>query len=155
MDSKLINLHSHPSESNEPVKGATPSTAALNQQSLKARWDTSSNSSPDEWRDWIKLLGLELLHESPSVALRACQELAQEHDNLNRELFNVAFISCWTSLHENYQVSVRFDIEPHDPRLISLRFPSERPLRCHLNRHLSWPRGRGQPPAQRVRVCRA
>jgi FKBP12-rapamycin complex-associated protein len=91
-------------ESNETPKIATPAPAAVNQQSLKQVWDTSMVASQEEWRDWTKRLGLDLLRESPSVALRACQELAQEHNALNEALFNVAFISCWTTLYEPYQV---------------------------------------------------
>lgn len=91
-------------ESNEAPKIATPAPAAVNQQSLKQVWDTSMVATQEEWRDWTKRLGLDLLRESPSVALRACQELAQEHNALNEALFNVAFISCWTTLYEPYQV---------------------------------------------------
>lgn len=85
------------------VKATAPAQSALNQQSLKQTWDTSVVSTSDEWRDWAKGLGSELLRESPSVALRACQDLSEEHEPLNRELFNVAFISCWVVLYEPYQ----------------------------------------------------
>jgi FKBP12-rapamycin complex-associated protein len=84
-------------------KSATPAPVAVNQQRLKRAWGTAGVSTPEEWREWSKQLGLELLRESPSVALQACQDLAEEHESLNRELFNVAFISCWTSLYEAFQ----------------------------------------------------
>lgn len=73
----LLTGSSH-SDGAEAANTATPGNVAVNQQALKQVWDTSLVSTADEWRDWSKQLGLELLHASPSVALRACQDLAQE-----------------------------------------------------------------------------
>ena len=47
---------------------------------------------------------VELLKESPSPALRSCSALAQKYHALARELFNAAFVSCWTDLYDQYQV---------------------------------------------------
>jgi FKBP12-rapamycin complex-associated protein len=39
-----------------------------------------------------------LLKESPSPALRSCWALAQTYSQLPRDLFNAAFVSCWSEL---------------------------------------------------------
>jgi serine/threonine-protein kinase mTOR len=44
------------------------------------------------------------MKESPSQALRSCVTLAELYPPLGAELFNVAFVSCWTELYEQYQV---------------------------------------------------
>lgn len=54
--------------------------------------------SKDDWVEWLKRLSIGLLKDSPSHALRACLMLAQEYETLLRDLFNAAFISCWTEL---------------------------------------------------------
>jgi FKBP12-rapamycin complex-associated protein len=79
----------------------------VNQQQLKAAWDCSNVTSKQEWLEWIKRLGNELMRESPSQAIRASRNLAEVHPPFARELFNVAFVSCWTELYENYQVGIR------------------------------------------------
>lgn len=56
--------------------------------------------------DWIRRLRLELLKGTPSHSLRACAEMANSFQPLARELFNAAFMSCWTSLTEQFQVYV-------------------------------------------------
>ena len=48
--------------------------------------------------EWLRRLGVELLKESPSPALRSCWALAQAYNPLSRELFNAAFVSCWNEL---------------------------------------------------------
>jgi FKBP12-rapamycin complex-associated protein len=51
----------------------------------------------------MRRLSVELLKESPSHALRACASLASVYHPLARELFNAAFISCWTELYDQFQ----------------------------------------------------
>jgi FKBP12-rapamycin complex-associated protein len=77
----------------------------VNQQHLKKAWETSQRSTKDDWAEWIRRLSVELLKESPSHALRACASLAAVYYPLARELFNAAFISCWTELYDQFQVS--------------------------------------------------
>lgn len=76
----------------------------VNQQQLKAAWDCSNVSARTEWLEWQKRLGNELMRESPSQAIRASRNLAENHPPFAKELFNVAFVSCWTELYESYQV---------------------------------------------------
>jgi FKBP12-rapamycin complex-associated protein len=51
----------------------------------------------------MRRFSVELLKESPSPALRACAGLAGMYHPLARDLFNAAFISCYTELYPNYQ----------------------------------------------------
>jgi FKBP12-rapamycin complex-associated protein len=68
----------------------------VNQVQLKAAWR----------------LGNELMRESPSQAIRASRNLAEVHPPFARELFNVAFVSCWAELYDQYQVgTARVPIE--------------------------------------------
>ncbi|BFZ53909.1 phosphatidylinositol kinase-related protein kinase tor1 [Savitreella phatthalungensis] len=75
----------------------------VNQQHLKNAWEASQRSTRDDWQEWIRRLSVELLNESPSHALRACAGLAGLYFPLAKELFNAAFVSCWTELYEQYQ----------------------------------------------------
>jgi hypothetical protein len=77
----------------------------VNQQHLKQAWDVSQNTNKEHWSEWIRRLALELMKESPSHALRACAALTETHLPLAKELFNAAFVSCWTELFEQYQES--------------------------------------------------
>lgn len=81
---------------------------AVNQQHLKQAWDTSQVRSREDWLEWIRRLAVEFMKESPSHALRACMSLADVHIPLARELFNAAFVSCWTELFDQYQVYLPF-----------------------------------------------
>ncbi|KTW30812.1 hypothetical protein T552_00524 [Pneumocystis carinii B80] len=84
---------------------------SVNQQHLKNAWETSQKSTKDDWQEWIRRLSVELLKESPSHALRACASLAAVYYPLSRELFNVAFLSCWNELSDHYQEELVRSIE--------------------------------------------
>ncbi|BFF94581.1 serine/threonine-protein kinase Tor [Drosophila madeirensis] len=70
---------------------------------LRTAWQVTRRVSKDDWVEWLKRLSIGLLKESPSHALRACCSLAQEYDTLLRDLFNAAFISCWTELSPEHK----------------------------------------------------
>jgi serine/threonine-protein kinase mTOR len=76
----------------------------VNQQHLKQAWDTSQVSTREDWIEWLHRLSVEFMKESPSHALRACMSLVDIYPPLARELFNAAFLSCWTELYDQYQV---------------------------------------------------
>lgn len=80
------------------------SKLAVNQQHLKQAWDVSRIEIRQDWQDWFRKFSTELLRESTSHALRACVSLVEAHPPLGLELFNAAFISCWTELFDQYQV---------------------------------------------------
>ncbi|KAK5092938.1 phosphatidylinositol kinase-related protein kinase tor1 [Exophiala xenobiotica] len=83
----------------------------VNQQHLKSAWDTSQKSTKEDWQEWMRRFSVELLKESPSHALRACATLAGVYPPLAKDLFNSAFVSCWTQLYEQYQEELIRSIE--------------------------------------------
>ncbi|KAF9147911.1 phosphatidylinositol kinase- protein kinase tor1, partial [Linnemannia schmuckeri] len=75
----------------------------VNPVALRRAWDTQSRSTREDWTDWIRRLTLEMLKETSSHSLRACAEMATSFPPLARELFNSAFMSCWTVLPEQFK----------------------------------------------------
>ncbi|KAG8741303.1 phosphatidylinositol kinase- protein kinase tor1 [Ceratobasidium sp. 414] len=96
---------------NEPAAAPESTKMAVNQQHLKQAWDISQVRSREDWLEWIRRLAVEFMKESPSHALRACMSLADVHIPLARELFNAAFVSCWTELFDQYQEDLVRSIE--------------------------------------------
>lgn len=72
-------------------------------QQLCMAWQVNRRVSKDDWVEWLKRLSIGLLRESRSHALRACRVLAEDYDKLLRDLFNAAFISCWTELSTEHK----------------------------------------------------
>ncbi|KAI9833190.1 MAG: hypothetical protein M1819_003813 [Sarea resinae] len=92
----------------------------VNQQHLKNAWEASQKSTREDWQEWMRRFSVELLKESPSHALRACAGLAGIYYPLAKDLFNAAFVSCWTELYDQYQEELVRSIEaaltsPHIP----------------------------------------
>ncbi|KAI0825631.1 FAT domain-containing protein [Irpex lacteus] len=77
----------------------------VNQQHLKQAWDISQVATREDWDEWMQRLSVEFMKESPSHALCACMSLVDVHTPLARELFNAAFLSCWTELYDQYQLT--------------------------------------------------
>ncbi|KIK95251.1 hypothetical protein PAXRUDRAFT_33077 [Paxillus rubicundulus Ve08.2h10] len=90
---------------------AEPAKLTVNQQHLKQAWDVSSVTTREDWTEWMHRLSVEFMKESPSHALRACMSLVEFHPPLAKELFNAAFISCWTELYDQYQEGLVRSIE--------------------------------------------
>ena len=95
----------------------------VNQVHLKSSWEASQKSTREDWQEWLRRFSIELLKESPSNALRACAGLANLYQPLAKDLFNAAFVSCWTELYEQYQEELIRSLEiaitsPHIPREI-------------------------------------
>ncbi|TVY80760.1 Serine/threonine-protein kinase tor2 [Lachnellula suecica] len=78
---------------------------------LKAAWDATGKSTKEDWQEWMRRFSLTVLTESPNHALRACATLASVYAPLARELFNSAFVSCWSDLFESYQDDLIQNIE--------------------------------------------
>lgn len=70
---------------------------------LQKAWTATRRVSKDDWLEWLRRLSVELLKQSPIPALRSCISLAQTYSQLPRDLFNTAFVSCWTELKEPMQ----------------------------------------------------
>lgn len=51
-----------------------------------------------DWLEWIRKLSYSLIKCSPSVVIRTCHNLAVVYIPLQKELFNIAFLSCWDEL---------------------------------------------------------
>lgn len=73
---------------------------------LQVLWQSIRRVSKDDWIEWLKTLSIGLLKESQSPALRSCKALAQNYPQLLRDLFNAAFISCWTELSEEKKMQL-------------------------------------------------
>ncbi|CAA9998750.1 unnamed protein product [Nesidiocoris tenuis] len=63
----------------------------------------SNTSRKDDWLEWLRGLSIELLKSSSSPALRSCGALAETYMQLPRDLFNAAFVSCWTEIPKHHQ----------------------------------------------------
>ncbi|KAJ1812906.1 phosphatidylinositol kinase- protein kinase tor1, partial [Coemansia sp. RSA 2675] len=78
----------------------------VNATVLRRAWTVSQSMSKGEWAGWLSKFSNELVRQSPSAALRACSGLASKHPKLCKELFNAAFVSCWTELPGQYQQEI-------------------------------------------------
>lgn len=94
----------------------------VNQEHLKSAWEASQKSTREDWQEWMRRLSVELLKESPHHSLRACAGLASVYPPLAKDLFNSAFMSCWTELFDRYQDDLTRSIEL---ALISPNIPPE------------------------------
>ncbi|KAI0408502.1 TOR kinase [Xylaria palmicola] len=83
----------------------------MNAIHLKSAWDTKGKSTKEDWQEWLRRFSTTLLTESPNHALRACASLASVYLPLARELFNSAFVSCWSELYEQFQEELIQNIE--------------------------------------------
>ncbi|ODA76987.1 hypothetical protein RJ55_07504 [Drechmeria coniospora] len=83
----------------------------MNAIHLKAAWDTRGKSTKEDWQEWLRRFSTMLLTESPNHALRACASLASVYLPLARELFNSAFVSCWSELFDQFQDELIQNIE--------------------------------------------
>ncbi|KAL2022046.1 hypothetical protein VTK56DRAFT_6286 [Thermocarpiscus australiensis] len=100
-----IPMEPYPAENNPPKK------LDLNPMHLKQAWETRGKSTKDDWHEWFRKLSTTLLSESPNHSLRACASLASNYQPLARELFNSAFVSCWSELYEQFQEELITNIE--------------------------------------------
>ena len=83
----------------------------MNQPVLTKACDTTSRSTKEEWMEWMKRLSMEFLLQSPSPSIRAAAAIGTGYYPLARELLNVAFISCWVDLYDQYQDQILKSIE--------------------------------------------
>lgn len=74
--------------------GVANHSLAINEALLIKSFDPSQCADRESWFEWIRRLGIELLRESPSPALRSCASLANIYYSFGKELFNAAFASC-------------------------------------------------------------
>lgn len=96
----------------------------VSQDNLKKAWTPSNRSTEDDWGVWMRGFQIKLLEESPSSAIRACSTLANKFEPLAKELFNAAFLSCWSELSDTYQDDLVVSLEE------SFRSPNIPPEIC-------------------------
>lgn len=87
-----------------PASGAM--RVHVNAKLLSQVWEVGRRSTKEDWEEWIQSLGFALFSESGSPALRACRLLAEVYAPISRELFNAAFLSCWTELDTTDQTEL-------------------------------------------------
>nr|XP_013189744.1 unnamed protein product [Amyelois transitella] len=73
----------------------------VNVNNLRKCWSMNNILCKEDWAEWLRHLSVGFLIESNSPAIRACSTLAQNYPQLARDLFNAAFMSCWTELDDN------------------------------------------------------
>ncbi|KAG6451388.1 serine/threonine-protein kinase mTOR [Manduca sexta] len=104
MDEFLQSTRRKPRNNNQEARIVVCDTSqsirklCVNAHNLKLAWTVSSRVSKDDWLEWLRRFSIGLLTESHSPALRACLDLAHNYSQLLRDLFNAAFVSCWTEL---------------------------------------------------------
>lgn len=49
----------------------------VNEGRLRTAGEASKRSTEEDWAEWMRHFSIELLKESPSIALRTCARLAQ------------------------------------------------------------------------------
>lgn len=78
---------------------------------LQVAFQAARRVSKDDWLEWLRRLSIGLLKESQSPALRSCRALAQNYPKLLRDLFNAAFVSCWTELSQKMRHDLAKSLE--------------------------------------------
>ncbi|KAJ6237501.1 serine/threonine-protein kinase mtor [Anaeramoeba flamelloides] len=77
---------------------------------LKQSWNVDGINTKEKWNLWIKKLSTDLLRNSSAVALRSCNTLAPVYCTLAEQLFNAAFLSCWSEIDqltkENFELNL-------------------------------------------------
>jgi phosphatidylinositol kinase/protein kinase (PI-3 family) len=102
---------------------SAPAELKLNESNLRKAWAASSQSTRDDWDEWMRRFSVELVRESPQPALRYCLELAQEYFPLVKDVFTAAFVSCWEALQRQARTEFTDNLRtalksPHMPREI-------------------------------------
>ncbi|KPM03125.1 serine/threonine-protein kinase mTOR-like protein [Sarcoptes scabiei] len=78
--------------------------ATFSLDEIRHAWQQCSRRiSKEDWLDWLRKFNIDLIKESPSLSIRSCYPIAQACNNVARELFNPAFLSCWNELNSDQQ----------------------------------------------------
>ncbi|KAK8751728.1 hypothetical protein OTU49_009992 [Cherax quadricarinatus] len=104
----ILTLHQHsrrPKSRDHQLEAdsATIKKVTVGVQSLQRAWLFTRLVSKDDWLEWLRRFSIELMKASPSPALRSCYSVATTYVQLSRDLFNAAFVSCWSELNESLQ----------------------------------------------------
>ena len=78
--------------------------ANLTLDEIRRTWlQGSRRISKEDWLEWLRKFNIELIKESPSLSLRSCYPIALMSNSVARDLFNPAFLTCWTELNIDQQ----------------------------------------------------
>ncbi|XP_043266889.1 serine/threonine-protein kinase mTOR isoform X2 [Venturia canescens] len=110
-DDYLLIRHRYSRNKNRDLSLTSSDTTVMKKlkvsaSNLQKAWTATRRVSKDDWLEWLRSLSIGLLKESPSPALRSCWALAQTYSQLPRDLFNAAFVSCWTELNDTYRAEL-------------------------------------------------
>lgn len=100
-----------PSKELDDVESAQIKKTYVNLQNLQKACLATIRVSKDDWLEWLRRLNIELLKESPSPAIKSCSSLAVNYPTLAKDLFNAAFVSCWTELNPAQQEELTHSLE--------------------------------------------
>lgn len=98
----------------------TPYRHPVDVKQLLSVCSTSDRQTKEEWKDWMRRFSIELLKQAPAPALRECQVIEEYPNSL--ELFNAAFVSCWSDLYDEDKNSM---IKFLESAFDSLTIPTE------------------------------
>ncbi|OMJ77176.1 hypothetical protein SteCoe_23284 [Stentor coeruleus] len=93
-----------PNNDNKAINLQQPYKHGVDVKQLLAVCSTSDRHTKEEWKDWMRRFSIELLKQAPAPALRECQVIEQYPNSL--ELFNSAFVSCWSDLYDEHKNSM-------------------------------------------------
>eukprot|EP00755_Sulcionema_specki_P008190 Sspe_Gene.40257::Locus_19427_Transcript_1_1_Confidence_1.000_Length_7027::g.40257::m.40257/K07203/MTOR, FRAP, TOR; serine/threonine-protein kinase mTOR len=80
---------------------STPNQTSL--ETLRRSWQVVGAFTARDYVSWLAQFGQTLLQESPSPSLRAAFDISRQYPQLNQELFNAAFMTCYVSLNDEYK----------------------------------------------------
>lgn len=102
---KVINRRNYESDSqqqNQQQNQTDNKRPTVSLDEIRHAWHQCSRRiSKEDWLDWLRMFNVDLIKESPSLSLRSCFPIAQACNNVARELFNPAFLSCWNELNDD------------------------------------------------------
>ncbi|XP_035780760.1 serine/threonine-protein kinase Tor-like [Anopheles albimanus] len=73
---------------------------------LEAMCKSTRRVSKDDWLEWLRRLSLKLLKVSINPSLRSCATLALNYPQLQKDLFNAAFVACWSGLSDSLKADM-------------------------------------------------
>ncbi|VDN02443.1 unnamed protein product [Thelazia callipaeda] len=88
-----------------------PASNQIKQFLTCTRHEKGQRINFDDWDQWLILLRIQFIRQSPSSALRACAPLADVHMPLAKDLFNIAFMSVWTDFDERQQMDLETNLK--------------------------------------------
>jgi hypothetical protein len=93
IEARVATNEGHPSEGE-----VVPLQLDMDIPVLLKAFEISEDAQAAEWTEWMDNLAVALLQASVAPAMRAVWRVGEQHPPLARQLFNAAFLSCWSKL---------------------------------------------------------